>query len=250
MNEQEKFLEELGVKEESILDKPLELPVEDNAEPKEESAEETEQKAKNRRERRLLGQLEDARKEVFMTNARLEAIKEAQSSRQNTEEADYLKLVDKIYGNATPEATEATELLKKALQGVHESARKEALDEAISKVREEREKESKEVQEEEKNLDEMLENLEEDHNADFSNEDTRRGFLNLLEKLSPKDRDGNILEYADPDTTWEIFTERTQKSSSRAKELASRSMTRSGASQESKLETDSTERFLRDNGII
>lgn len=244
MSETEKFLEDLEVKPDSILETPIETA------PVEESAEEVEQRAKNRRERRLLEKNQQLREEVLMTNARLQGITEAQELRKTTEEADYLKLVDKIYGNATPEAKEATELLKEALKGVHASARKEALEEAVKTYQSERENESQAVADEEENLDEMMDGLEEDYDADFSNEATRKGFLDLLEKVSPKDRDGNIIEYADPDTTWQLYEQQRTRGSNRAKELASRSMTRSGGSQESKLTSDATERWLKENGII
>lgn len=202
--------------------------------------------AKNRRERRLLRKNQQLREEAIAATARAEAIAESSQFRAGTEETEYLKRVERIYGNDTPEKAEATNLLKEALEGVKQAAK----DEALQEFQKERGSESLAVRQEEQNLDNMMEEIEDDYNADFSDPNTRQGFLTLLEKVSPKDRDGNIIEFADPATTWELFESRRDRASSRAKELSSRSMTRSGQSQPSRLQDDATERFLRENGII
>lgn len=244
MSEQQDFLKDLEIdNKDNVLDKPLE--VEAKVEPaKEETAEETEQRAKNRRERRLLEKQSQLREEVLQANARLEGIREAQNLRATTEEADYLKRVEKIYGNATPEAIEATNLLKEALQGVLKTAKTESREE----MKAEMDSESKAEKEEERNLDNILDKVEDEHGIDMSNDEQRTGFLNLLQRLSPKDRDGNIIEYADPETTAEIFKSRQGSSNSRAKELASRSMTRSGESQPSKIQLDAIEEMAKERG--
>ena len=239
MSEQSKFLKDLDIDKKDVLDTPL-----TEETPKEETPEDAEFKAKNRRERRLAEQNQHLREEAIALNVRLETITESQKLRE-TEPAEYLKRIEKLYGNATPEAKEATELLKEALQGVEESAQKRAL-EAFEK---ERGNETEAVRHEEQNLNRILEDVEDDHNIDMSSDD-RKGFLTLLERLSPKDKDGNIIEYADPDATAELFLSRKEKTLSRAKELASRSMTRGGASQPSKLEDDAAVRFLKENNII
>lgn len=245
MSEQTDFLKDLDIdNKENVLDRPLtnEVAVPE----KEETAEETEQRAKNRRERRLLEKNQQLREEAIALNARLETIVESKHLREGSEEADYLKRIEKIYGNATPEAIEATNLLKEALQGVLKTAKAESREEIVA----ERESESLAVQKEEQNLDDILDEVEDEHGIDMSSEADRKGFLTLLEKLSPKDRDGNIVEYADPDATAELYLSRKEKPNVRAKELASRSMTRSGASQPSKIEEDAQVKFLKEHGII
>lgn len=247
MNEENKFLEELDIKQEetldSILDKPLDVPAE-----KEETEEESEFKAKNRRERRLNERLQAEREANIALNARIQGITEAQDLRKTTEEADYLKRVEKIYGTATPEAKEATELLKEALQGVHQSAREDAERQILSRLEEERRKETEEVTREEDFIENNLEKLEDEFGADFGNQTNRKEFLTLVERLSPKDEEGNIKEFADFSTAYEIYSR--NKTSSRAKDLASRSMIRGGATDGSKLQEDTAIRFLKDNGII
>lgn len=247
---QQEFLKDLDIenKPDDILDAPLteEEADEEKTEGEQESTEEAEMKLKNRRERRLAKRLQSEREANIDLNARYQTLSESRSVRAGTEEAEYLKRVEKIYGDATPEAKEATELLKEALQGVKEKAKQEAIEELEAR----RNKEVQSVREEEGKLDDIIENLEEEYDVDLTNSADRKGFLTLLEKLSPKDKDGNIIEYADPDSTFELYLSRKEKASTKAKELANRSMVRSGASTGSKLEEDSTVRFLRENGII
>lgn len=242
-SEQEEFLKELGVKQDSALEMPIE-----GVEPaKEETPEEQEMKLKNRRERRLSDKWQKEREANIALTSRLQAISESQNLRKETEESDYLKRVDKIYGNATPENVEATQLLKEALQGLE----KQATERALERMEAERAKESEALSQEEKNLDEMLEQVEDDTQLDLSEGSAdRKAFLTLLEKLSPKDKDGNIIEYADAGSTAEIYLSRKEKSNAHAKELAGRSMVHSGASQPSKLEDDAAVRLLKENGII
>ena len=238
MSEQTEFLKDLDVKPEDILDKPIvDVKTEEV-----ETPDDTEQKLKNRRERRLNERLQAEREANIALNARLETLAEAKNL--GGEEADYLKRVRAIYGDATPEAKEATNILIEALQGLENTAVRKALD----KVEEERGNESKAVRKEEMNLDDIEDHVEEEYGINMSAEGS--AYFTLLEKLSPKDDDGNIIEYADPDATAELYLSRKERSSSRAKELASRSMTRGGASEGSKLETDSVERFLKENNII
>lgn len=246
-SEQQKFLEDLETPKEDVLETPLEIGEEPAKETAETNPEEEDlsRVPRNRYWRRVLDQKDKYKDEAIALNARLQAIAESQATRQE-EPAEYLKRVEKIYGNATPEAIEATNLLKEALEGVKLSAKEEAVKEYESR----REAETSEVRKEEGVLDEMLERLEDDHNADFSDETERKGFLNLLEKLSPKDRDGNIIEFADAESVYELYEASKTRTNSRAKELSSRSMTRSGASGDSKLTEDSTARWLKENGLI
>jgi hypothetical protein len=244
MSEQTEFLKELDVQQEdSVLDKPLTESTESTEEV--ETSEEIEQKAKNRRERRLLEKNQQLREEVLMTNARLQGINEARQFQSDTND-DPIKAVRAIYGDDTPEKKQASDILESTLRKIQEATTQQAFD----ALKEQQASESRAVVEEEQNLDTMMEGLEDDHNADFSNESTRKGFLDLLERVSPKDRDGNIIEYADADTTWELYSSLKEKSTSRAKELSSRSMTRSGSMGESKIADDSTLRYLKENGII
>lgn len=241
MSEQTEFLKDLEIDNtKDVFNKPL---AEEPKEPEKETEEDAEQKLKNRRERRLYDKLQSEREANIALNARLETIAESKHMREEEEVAEYLKRAEKIYGNATPEAKEATQLLIEALRGVEENATKKAFD----RYQSERTNDSEAEKKEEKNLDDILEKVEEEHGIDMSDDKQRTGFLTLLEKLSPKDSEGNIIEYADPETTAEVYLSRQEKSNSRAKDLASRSMSQSGTSQPSKIEEDVMARWIKEN---
>jgi len=243
MSETSDFLKDLGIVQPDNFDKPLEDEPEKVTETEEE--EEDGFKARNRREKRLLEKNQQLREEAIAAIARAQALDESRTTRE-AEPAEYLKRIERIYGNQTPEGREATELLKEALEGVKQSVKQEWLEEQESYKGNERQA----VRQEEDNLDSILEKVEDEYGINMDSDANRRGYLTLLERVSPKDRDGNIIEYADEDTVAELFISTREKSNSRAKELASRSMSRGGQSSGSTLEKDSTERFLRDAGII
>ncbi len=206
--------------------------------------EEAPESVKDRRHRRLEAKLQAEREANIAMATRLEVLAEASKSTQS--DSEYLKQVERIYGTDTPEAVAATELLKGALQG----ARKEAVEEALATFREEQAKVSASVLKEEQTLDSMIEELE-DENGVTLTKDQQRGFFTLLERLSPKDADGNVKEYADHHAVWEEYKSKlAKKPDNRAKDLSSRSMTQSGASGDSKLLDDSSLRFLRENDLI
>lgn len=249
MSEQDQFLKDLEQENKGpdILEAPLE-PEKDKEEIPE-IKQDDEEKLANRRERRLAARLQAERESSIALAARLEAITEAQKFRQESNTSDHFKGVERIYGTNSPEAIEATELLKKALLDAKEAAKKEALE----AFQEERQREAVAVQKEEQHLDSMLEELEDEYGVDLTSdgsEAVRKGFFKYLEKLSPKDNDGNIIAYADPHAVWGEFQSKFKKSDNRAKDLSSRSMVQSGASKDTKLSDDVNERFLKENGII
>lgn len=240
-NEQEQFLEdEVKV---DILEAPLTEEVEKPEDIDPEEAEETE---KNRRHRRLEEKLRAEREANIALNARLAQIAESKNER-TSETADYLKNIERVYGTQSPEAIEATNLLKSALEGV----RKDSTAEALKIFREEQALEREAVKKEEAKLDSMIEEIEDKYDVSI-NEETQRGFFKYLARISPKDEDGNVKEYADHEAAWEDYSERlnSAKPVSKAKSLASRSMTQSGASGESKLTEDSSTKWLKENGVI
>ena len=238
---QSEFLKDLEPENKDVFDEPLTAEEET---PKEEETEEDEGfKAKNRRERRLLTQNQRLREEAIANAARAQALSEVNKFREEVGD-DPLKKVEAIFGTDTPEKLAATNILKEALSGMSDRAKQSALNE----IEERQVNESQAVRKEEQNLDDIADRMEDEYGINMEAEG--KAYFTLLEKLSPKDEDGNVLEYADPDTTAELYLERKGKSNGRAKELSSRSMTRSGASTESKLQDDSTVRFLKENGII
>jgi len=210
----------------------------------ENSEEEIEEQRKNRRERRLEKQLQAERENAIALAERVKVLSEVGKFKEEVGD-DYIKEVRAIFGDEKPENKAASDILEKTLRKIREDAVKEAEDRFSSR----QVSESKAVQDEEKNLDAIMEDVEDEYGIDMSNEAVRRGFLNALEKASPKDKDGDIIEFADPDYVAEKFVER-RKSNVRGKEIASRSMTPSGQSNSSGSLDKSLERQMMELDII
>ncbi len=237
-NEQSEFLKDL----EPVETDPFGQPIEPVIEP--ETPVESDEEAGNRRERRLQAKLQAERESSIALAARLEVLTEAQKfSRENTPEVD--ETISRIYGTNTPEAAEATALLQKALLNVETRATEKALE----KFREEQRVAADAVAKEEKNLETMVEEIEDQYNTNLD-EPTKRAFFTLLERMSPKDANGEVKEYADHTAVWEELNARRQAQPNRARELAARSMNRTGASPQGTVEQSANERFLKEAGII
>lgn len=253
MSELKTFLDEIGIQDESttvdVLTDSL-IPEEgkkdeDNG-TSSKSNEEHEHHPRNRRERRLEAKYQAERESSIALAAKLAERERIDAERNASVESDYLKSIEKIYGTDSPEAIEATELLKGAFKGLHADATKTALE----TLRAEQEAERRAAQSEEANLDAMIEDIEDQFDVEMTPQ-TQKAFFTLLERMSPKDRDGNIIQYADHTAVWEMLQSQTQApKTNRAKDLSDRSMVQSGSSKESKLEDDSTVRFLKQHGII
>lgn len=254
MNEVTKFLSDLesdqsdGVVD--ILNQPLtpteEKPAADEEKKVDEvdgTTEDGEYRPQNRRERRLMQRLQEEKDSSIFLAGKLAAREEARSS--VSEETDYLKTVERIYGTETPEAQLATDMLKKALLGVRDDAENRAYTRFSDERQKEREAEAKANQE----LDSYIDDIEDTYGVELT-ESQEKAYFQLLQKMSPKDNMGNVTSYADPYSVFEVFQERLKKAPSRAKDLSARSMTESGASKESTLKDDSHVRALQDAGII
>lgn len=248
MSEKDEFLKdqpEDGVETKDAFGE--EIPLEVKEEIKEPEAE----PRKNRQYRRLEAKYQAERESAIQLGARLEALTEVQKFRQEagTEKPD--ETLARIYGTNTPEGAEATRLLQSAL----DARENRAVAKALETFRKEQEAVNKEAAKELENLNQIEERIEYEYGVDFSTEQGKRlsaAYFSYLEKLSPKDAQGNVKDYADPFATWEEFSKRPQQSSqtNRSKDLASRGMVRSGASSETKLETSAQERYLKEIGII
>lgn len=257
MNAQEEFLKDTEVdpNKVDVLEQPLlpEVPEmgTEGAGSSEEGTEgggtddKGELKPRNRRERRLMERLDAEKQSSAFLAGKLEARTEA--GRAVSEESDYLKSVERIYGTDTPEAQLATDLLKKAIVGAREDAKQAALEE----IRQDRQREMADQNEADKELDSMIDEIEDEYGVTLT-EPQERAYFQLLEKMSPKDKNGEVIEYADPHAVWEMFQEKLKQrpTDTRAKDLSSRSMVNSGSSKESNLNADVTARFLKEQGII
>ena len=260
MNDLDQFLQDVEQDESKvdILNQPLdpnaqepdEEPV-DNEEGKYEDeydeAEYAQYQPRNRRERRLMEKLEAERSSAMQLSQRLEAMSGAQRA-MTEEEADYLKSVERIYGTDSPEAEMATNLLKQAFNGVLNDAEQRA----YQRLMQEQESQVSAVREAEEEIDYIVDEIMDTYGVDLSPEQ-EVSYLQLMERMSPKDRNGEVIGLADPHAVWEVFTERSNPRSnagSQARDLASRSLTDGTSSEPSTLNDDVHQRFLRENGII
>lgn len=249
MSTQSEFLKDLGIPQESILDKPLKL---DSEPEKEEEPVEDEEPAKNRAYRRLEKRYQQERDSGIAMAERIKVLSEVDKFKEDISASDYKKLLEPIFGNVDekgnydPKRELATKNLIQAFEGMKESAKKELLAEFESRTSEE----TTAQKEADGEVSEMLEHVEDDYGLDMSNDAVRSGFITLMEKMSPKYNDGNIKEFADPDAVAEAYKALQRRGgSNRAKELADRSMTRSGESQPSKLPQNAIDRYMEDNGL-
>lgn len=242
LSEQQKFLQDL----EHVPTAPLERGVSPEKEITSEPVKpEKDEEGGNRAYRRLQAKYQAERESSIRLAERLQALEDAKAATKD-DAADYLKKVERIYGSDSPEASAATELLKTALMEVKETAKMEALE----ALRAEQAQAQQSVAKEEETLDAMIEEIEDENNVTLDDQ-TKKGFFQLLEKLSPKDREGNIVAFADHHAVWEELQARKQQAQgNRAKDLASRSMVKSGTGVESNLQEDVMTRYLKDNGLI
>lgn len=204
----------------------------------------------NREARRAKAALQAEREANIALNARLEAMSEAQRFARETSTDNVDENLIRLYGN-----DEKGQLAAKITQDLLNKTKQEAREEALESFREEQEQSDQEVATYRNELDEMLEDIEDEFNVDLTSDTpsalkARQGFYAALQKLSPKNREGIVTDYADPMATWEYVQSQQKPADTRAKDLGARSMVRSGSSSDSKLEASATERFLKDAGII
>lgn len=252
MHETDKFLTGLENEGTDPLEAPLSPAEGDEGKAQEGEGEElVPSELKNRRHKRLEDKNQMLREENIQLNERLKIVSEAKKfSTDNGDTSEHLKAVERIFGTDSPEAVAATELLKTALTGVQ----KRATEDALETFRKEQREAADALKNEEVALGAMLEDLEEEHNIDLtsaSSAEVRKGFFKMLERLSPKDASGNILQYADHHAVWDEFQSKLKKKNdSKAKDLSDRSMTTSTTATPNTALDDAALKFLKDNGIL
>lgn len=133
----------------------------------------------------------------------------------------------RLIGNDTPEKVSMVNELSDILVQFGQQAAEDARQGLAAQQREAERQEQESLDE----LQEGLDDIEDTYNVDLSSPQAkklRNEFLDFLEKVSPK-KNGEIIAYADPVTTFEMFQnlkKRTQQPS-RNRTLSSRSMQRS-----------------------
>ena len=157
----------------------------------------------------------------------LEELRERPVKETPQETDDYYA---RLIGNDTPEKVA---MIKEALAR-EERMLNQAEERAFNRLSAREQEEVKADQEAEEELDNAFENIEETFDVDITSNNaiarkTRQEFVSFVEKIAPKDRNGDIVDYPDMASAWETFSEIKKSTAipSRAKELASRSMARS-----------------------
>lgn len=140
--------------------------------------------------------------------------------------ASFIKLV----GNDTEDKKQVLKDLSDYFGTLKGEARKEFLAE-LQEQQVAQQKEDAKAQEE---LDTYFEEIEETYNVDLSSNSatakkTRSEFIDYVRKIAPKNNDGEVTGFPDLVSAFEEFQEKGKRTAptSRAKELASRGMTRS-----------------------
>ncbi len=205
---------------------------------------------KNRHHRRIEAKLQAEREANIHLNARLEAMTEATKFAKESGALSVDQRLLQLYGD-DENGRKAAQLTQSLLQDAAEKGEARALE----KLREEQRKEAADVKREEDFIDESLEELEDESGVDLTSNSpqgrkNRTQFLNLVERLSSKDEDGNIKDYADFNEVFDVFkNNRTKTDSSRSKDIASRGQVRSGNTSVKAADV-AGENYLKQHGII
>lgn len=147
--------------------------------------------------------------------------------RDNTDEDDATEVLTRIIGNDTPDKLQAIKDFKKVLNGLEEKGAQRALREIQDRQNEAIEQDKQAESE----LKQGFEDIEEQFEVDLTSPKAkkfREEFVEYIRKIAPK-KDGEIVALPDLPAAFEEFQARAKKpaDNSRAKALASRSLSRS-----------------------
>lgn len=147
-----------------------------------------------------------------------------------TDTDELMESLVEIIGNDTPQKVSAINKFYKNLSGL----KQQGADQAIAQMREQAEAEQAEVARAEDELTDAFDNIESEFGVDITSntaaaKKVRNGFIDFVKRVSPKNEDGDIVQYPDFAETWKLYQSTGSASSenTRAKSLASRSMQRS-----------------------
>lgn len=147
---------------------------------------------------------------------------------------DVIEAFTAIIGNDTPEKVRALEKLEKTLQGSDERASTKAIERFQQQVKEQEQQQTQAEKAAQDELDTYFDEIEETYNVDLSSNSAsakqmRSQFIDYVRKIAPKDEKGEVKAFPDMMASFEDFQERQKRTiqPTRAKELASRGLTRS-----------------------
>lgn len=244
-NEVNKFFDELPSQDKKLS------AFEEKEVPASEKEEEDIEAPKNRTERRLREKLQRERESNIALNERIKVLAEVDKTLKEPSNSEMSAEWIAFYGT-TPESEKAWKIQEKMMQDYASRAEERALE----RFREEQIKSQEEQKRYESEIDSQLESIEDEYNVDLTSNSpaarkARTEFLELVEQLSPKNENGDIIGYADFNSTFKLYqqTRQEKRDTTRQKELASRSMQQSGQVNNEAENADATERWLNQNGI-
>lgn len=139
-----------------------------------------------------------------------------------------------IIGNDTPEKVRALEALEKTLNGSDERASTKAIERFQQQIKEQEQKVTDAEKAAQDELDTYFDDIEETYDVDLSSnaasaKKLRSEFIEYVRKIAPKDANGEVKAFPDMLASFEDFQDRAKRhiQPTRAKELASRGLTRS-----------------------
>ena len=149
-------------------------------------------------------------------------------------------ILTRIIGNDTPEKLSAIKDFKRVLGNLEEKGAQKALAQLEEQAYEERKAEV-EAQNE---LVDGFQGIEDAFDVDITSNSPqarkeRSEFVDFIKRVSPKDEDGQVIQFPDLEETYKLFKETNKpESNTRAKELSSRSMARSSDASSVQQNTD------------
>lgn len=218
--------------------------------PEKETPEEDGDVRKNRKHRRLEEQLQRERDSNIAMAERIKILSETTNRQAPITEDGLDPRLARIFGT-TDEGKEIARGFGEILSERDKRIREETLRDVENQKVQERQEQVKY----ESMIDSKLEDIEEEYGVDLTSNSpsarkSRRELLEKVQKLSPKDEDGQIVAYADFDATWEeMQKDREAPQATRQKEIASRSMQRSVAGEAPKQITPGFDGWRKDLGI-
>jgi hypothetical protein len=180
---------------------------------------------------------------------RLKDLKPSEPERKqevNDDDDYYARLI----GNDTPEKLA---MIKEA-KAREERQLQLAEERAFNRLSQKEQEEARADAEAEEELSSAFESIEETYDVDISSNNpqarkNRQEFISFVEKMAPKDRYGEIIDYPDMISAWETFSEikKSTAQPSRAKELAARGLSRSAETsvkQEKRVDWNAVEEMM------
>lgn len=169
-------------------------------------------------------------KEITKRMAELQPTETERFVRETPETDEVTDVLTRLIGNNTPEKVS----MVKEFKNILEKGTQRAKEEAIAELRAQQQELVQADIEAEQELETAFDSIEETFNVDISSNSplakkTRQEFVSFVEKIAPKDRNGDIVDFPDMISAFETYQDmkRSTAQPSRAKELANRGMARS-----------------------